>query len=152
MHFVMYTDKSVAQAMRAINERLHAPGTKARPQLDGWVEKNGRFAIGVTTTVHGRFPRKTFLHGQAEREGGVTIIRGSVPGGLPRDKQLLIYGSLIALAVLFLVYVGNAIVAIFAIASGAALSIPLQGDFDNSEYLLTELRKALKARLTPPKT
>ncbi len=152
MHFVMYTDKSVAQAMRAINERLHAPGTKARPQLDGWVEKNGRFAIGVTTPVHGRFPRKTFLHGQAEREGGVTIIRGNVSGGLPRDKQMLVIGMLVALALGLLVYGGNAIAAIFALAAAAVVTIPLQGDYDNSEYLLTELRKALKARLTPPKT
>lgn len=150
MRFVMYTEKTIPQAMRAINERLHAPGTKSRPQLDGWVEKNGSFAITVTTTVHGRFKRKTTLRGQAERDGGGTVIRGNVPGGLARNKQTIIFGIMFALGILAFIQ-GNGVMAVVSILVGAALSIPLQGDFNNSEILLTELQRALKARLTPPK-
>ena len=43
------------------------------------------------------------------------------------------------------------IFAIIAVMVGGAITIPLQGDFDNSEYLLTELQRALKAKFTPPK-
>lgn len=150
MRFIMYTDKTVPQTMRAINERLHVAGTKSRPQLDGWVEKSGRFAIAVTTTVHGRFRRKTTLQGQAERDGSVTVIRGNVPDGLPRNQQLWVIGIMILVGLLALTQ-GNAIFAIIAVMVGGAITIPLQGDFDNSEYLLTELQRALKAKFTPPK-
>lgn len=150
MRFVMYTEKTVPQAMRAINERLHAPGTKSRPQLDGWVEKSGNFAIGVTTVVYGRFRRRTILRGRAEREGGITIVQGTVPGGLDRNHQRIILGIMILIGLLTLSQ-GNAILAIISVLAGAALSIPLQGDYDNSEILLTELQRALKARLTLPR-
>ena len=150
MQFIMYTDKSVAQAMRAINDRLHAPGTKSRPQLDGWVEKNGKFALAVTSKVFGRFRRKTYLRGQAERDSGTTTIRGSVPSGLPRNRQIFV---LVMLAIIALIVFaqGNAILALVVMFSGAALTIPFQGDFDNSEVLLTELQRALQAKFTPPK-
>jgi hypothetical protein len=146
----MYTDKSVAQAMKAINERLHAPGTKSRPQIDGWVEKNGKFAMAVTTQVYGRFSRKTYLRGQAERDSGTTVIRGNVPGGLSRNRQIAVFVMLAVVAVI-LFSQGNAILAIIAILSTAALSIPFQGDFNNSEILLTELQRALQAKFTAPK-
>jgi hypothetical protein len=146
----MYTDKTVAQAMKAINERLHAPGTKSRPQMDGYVEKNGRFAMAVTTRVFGRFRRKTFLRGQAERDSGATIIRGNVPGGLSRNRQIVVV-IMLAVVALVIFAQGNAILAIVVGLSGAALTIPFQGDFDNSELLLTELQRALQAKFTPPK-
>ena len=147
----MYTDRTVAQATRAINDRLHVAGTKSRPQLDGWIEKNGRFGMSVTTRVYGRFKRRTLLQGIAERDGGGTIVRGTVPGGLSREKQRIVIGIMVAVGILALAS-GNAILALVAVAAGAALTIPLQGDFDNAEYLLTELQRTLKARLTPPKT
>ncbi|MBZ0303916.1 MAG: hypothetical protein K8J31_29530 [Anaerolineae bacterium] len=150
MRFIMYSENSIAQAMRAINERLHAPGTKSRPQIDGWVEKNGNFAMTVTTTVYGPFRRRTTLRGRAERDGGNTVIRGSVPGGLSRNKQLTILGIMIVLGLLALSQ-GNAILMVVSILAGAALSIPMQGDFNNSELLLTELQRTLKARFTQPK-
>lgn len=150
MRFIMYTDKSVAQTMRAINERLHVSGTKSRPQVDGWVEKSGRFAIAVTTSVHGRFRRKTMLHGQAERDGSFTVIKGNVAGGLPRNKQIWVLGIMAVISLLALAQ-GSAIVAIVALLAGAAMTIPLQGDYDNSEYLLTELQRTLRAKFTPPK-
>jgi hypothetical protein len=146
----MYTDSSVAQAMKAINDRLHVPGTKSRPQIDGWVEKNGSFAMSVNTSVYRRFHRKTFLRAKAERQGGTTVVTGTVPGGLPRNRQIIIFVMMVILG-LALLSQGNAILAFVAIAAGAALAIPLQGDYHNSEILLTELQKALKARFAPPR-
>lgn len=150
MRFVMYTDKNVAQAMSAINERLHVPGTKSRPQLDGWVEKSGRFAIGVTTTVRWRFDRRTYLYGKAERQGGITIVEGTVSGGVGRDGQIVVFAALLVIALLTLSQ-GNAILAIVAVLAGLALFIPMRGDYNNSEILLSELQKALNAKFTPPK-
>jgi hypothetical protein len=149
LRFVMYTEKTVPQAMRAINDRLQTGGTKAR-QYDGWVEKSGRFAFGVTTIVHGRFKRKTVMRGQAERDGGITVVSGDVPGGLSRDRQMIVFAAMILIALLLLSQ-GGALVAIAVLICAAALSVPLQGDFDNSELLLTELQRTLKARFTPPK-
>lgn len=149
MRFVMYTEKTVPQAMRAINDRLQTAGTKSR-KFDGWVEKSGRFTFSVTTPVHGRFKRKTVMRGQAEREGGITVVRGDVPGGLSRNRQMIVFAAMIMIALLLLGQ-GNALVAIAVLICTAALSIPLQGDFDNSELLLTELQRTLKARFTPPK-
>jgi hypothetical protein len=146
----MYTDSSVAQAMKAINDRLHVAGTRSRPQIDGWVEKNGSFAMSVKTTVYGRFQRKTLLRARAERQGGTTVVSGSVPGGLPRNRQIVIFVMMLVLG-LVLLSQGSAILCIIVIAAGAALAIPLQGDYDNSEILLTELQKALKARFAPPR-
>ncbi len=150
MQFLMYTDKTVAQAMKAVNDRLHATGTRSRPQLDGWVEKNGKFALAVTTKVFGRFRRKTYLRGQAQRDSGTTIIRGNVPSGLPRNRQIIVLVMLVIVALVIFAQ-GNAILAIVVMFSGAALTIPFQGDFDNSEILLTELQRTLQAKLTPPK-
>jgi hypothetical protein len=146
----MYTEKSVAQAMSAINERLHVPGTKSRPQLDGWVEKNGRFAMTVTTKVRWRFDRRTSLYGRAERQGGITYVEGTVSGGVGRDGQIVIFGALLIIALLTLSQ-GNAILAIVAVLAGLALFIPMRGDYNNSEILLSELQKALNAKFTPPK-
>jgi urea transporter len=150
LRFVMYTDKNVAQTMKAVNERLHAPGTKSRPQMDGWVEKSGRFAMAVTSPVYGRFPRKTHLHAKAERQGGTTVVSGTVSGGLPRNRQFIIVAIMVVLGLVALSQ-GSAIFCIVAVAVGLALPIPLQGDYENSEILLTELQKALKARFAPPR-
>jgi hypothetical protein len=151
LRFVMYTDKTVSQAMSAINERLHAPPSKSRPQLDGWVEKNGRFAISTSSKLRWRFSRRTHLYGKAERQSGVTVIEGNVPGGVSHEGQAVIFGALLLVGLLIFFIQGNALFAIVAVMVGMALFIPLRGDYHNSEILLSELQKTLNARLTPPK-
>jgi len=146
----MYTDKTVPQAMSAINARLHTPGSKGRPQLDGWVEKSGRFALTVTTQVRWRFRRRTTLNARAERRDGLTVIEGSVPGGASREGQAVVFGALALVAVLGMIQ-GNAILAIVALAAGVGFFVLLEGDYANSEILLSELQKTLKAQLTPPR-
>lgn len=150
MRFVMYTEKSVPQAMNAINERLHTPGTKSRPQLDGWVEKSGRFSMGVTGSVKWRLTRKTVLQGKAEKLGNITLIQGSVPGGVSGQGMLVILGALIAVAAIFYFTQDNAILAAVALVAGIVLYGPLVGDFNNCETLLGELQKAVNAKFTPP--
>lgn len=151
MRFVMYTDKTVAQSMRAINERLHATGTKSRPQIDGWVDKNGSFAMSVTTPVRWKFRRKTALQARARRDGGVTVIQGNVPGGLSRDKQMIVIGIMIITGLVLGITQSNVLMTIVLVLAGAALSIPFEGDYQNSEVLLTELQRALSAKFTPPR-
>jgi hypothetical protein len=149
LRFVMYTEKSVAQAMNAINERLHTPGTKSRPQLDGWVEKSGRFSMCVTSNVRWRLRRKTYLQGKAEKLGGITLLQGTVPGGVGTQGMLVIFGALVLLAIL--VYTqGNALLAAAALVAGLVLYVPLVGDYQNCETLLAELQKAVNAKFTPP--
>jgi hypothetical protein len=90
------------------------------------------------------------MHGQAQREGGTTVVEGNVPGGLPRNRQFIVLGMVMLVAFLFLTQ-GLAILSLIVAGAGAALMIPFQGDYDNSELLLTEMQKSLKARFAPPK-
>jgi hypothetical protein len=106
--------------------------------------------MSVTTKVRLRFDRRTHLYGKAERQGGITVVEGTVSGGVGRDGQIAIFGALLVVALLMLSQ-GNAILAIIAILAGLTLFIPLRGDYNNSEILLSELQKTLNAKFTPPK-
>lgn len=151
MQFVLYTDKTVSQCMTAINERLHLKGTSSRPSMDGWVDKGGAFSMGVSTPVIGKLNRTTYLRAKVSRENGVTTIKGDVPGGASRQGQMLVFIAL-ALVAVVLMGGGNALLGLVIIPFAAVLYIPMKGDFDNSEMLISEVQKALKAKPTPPKT
>lgn len=145
----MYTEKSVAQSMKAINDRLHLSPTKTRLQLDGWVEKNGHFAMSVRTEIRWGVTRKTVLNGIAEKDGKITVIRGRVPDGASREGQALIFGAMVLLSLVMLSQ-GNGILAIVVLLAGLGLFVPLRGDYNNSEVLLTELQKTLQAKFKRP--
>lgn len=148
MNFVLFTEKSVNECMKDLHERLQA---KSRYNLDGWFEKNGRFSISVTTNVIGRFPRQTRLTATAAKEDGITVIRGFVPHGLPRERVLLVLGTVFALAV-YMFLQGQVIIALGVLVGGGFLGVPLWGDYRNHDVLLAELEKTLKARPNPPKS
>jgi hypothetical protein len=150
LQFIYYTDKTVAQCLSALNERMHVKGTSSRPAIDGWVEKSGSFSLAVTGTVKGRFRRTTSLHGKMERQGSYTTIRAHVNAGATRENLIVIYGAL-ALVALALVATGNVLMALVVPLVGTALYVPLTGDNENSDFLLNELRKTLGAKATPPK-
>ncbi|MFQ3567112.1 MAG: hypothetical protein SNJ59_08925 [Aggregatilineales bacterium] len=151
MRFVLYTEKTVAQCMAAINERLHARATSARPRMDGWMDKNGSFSIGVQTKVLGRFNRRTYLVAKAERQSGVTTIKGTVADGASPREMLFVFAGLLLVALLLLGSESPLLgVIVFPVA--ALLYIPLRGDRVNREILLAEVKRILKARSTPPKT
>lgn len=150
MRFVLFTEKTPSQCMKALQERLQAKATKSRPALDGWVNKSGKFSISMSSTVWGRFTRKTRLRAEASRESGITVIRGFVPNGASRETLFIIGGAVGALAVLMFAR-GNLVYAILAVIAGGALIVPLRGDYRNHDVLLYELEKTLKAKPTPPK-
>lgn len=149
MRFTYYTDKTVAQCMSALNERLQQKGTVSRPGLDGWVEKNGSFSLAVSSKVAKRFHRTTRLQGKAERLGSMTVLKGSVADGVSPREQVVIVGAL-ALVGLFIISTGNLLPGLIAIAAGVVLNIPLMGDYQNSQTLTSEVQKTLKAKTTPP--
>ncbi|MFN8379857.1 MAG: hypothetical protein U0452_14430 [Anaerolineae bacterium] len=150
MRFTLYTEKTVPQCLTAINARLQAKETATRPGLDGWIDRNGEFALKVTRPVVGKFQRTTRLKGHIERESGVTVIRGIVPGGSgPRERiiglgALAVMGALIALT-------GQPLLAMLLIPVGFWLYIPMVGDYENGPLLLNEVQRALKAKATPPR-
>lgn len=146
MRIVLYSEKSVSQCMTALTERLQAKG---RLSFDGWVEKKGSFSLGVTTQVLGRFPRTTYFTGKAERLGGCTMISGTVAAGASMRGLMLIVGGL-ALAGGALMFTGNTLVGMAMIPVAGILYVPLRGDYENSEILIGELQKTLKAKFTPP--
>lgn len=150
MQVVLYTDKTVAQSLTALNARMQAKGTSTRPALDGWVEKSGAFSLGVTSLVAGRFNRTTYLRGKLEREGGLTVIKGQVPRGATRENMIVIF-AVVAIMALMLVAMGSTWMGLIVLPIGAAFYIPLSGDYFNSELLIGELQKTLKAKETPPK-
>ncbi len=150
MEFIYYSDKTVRQCMSALTDRMEAKPTKARPAMDGRVEKGGKFTLSVTTPVGGRFYRKTRLRGKMKRESGVTVIEGRVPSGVPRERIGIVIGLALIVGVL-MVLAGNGIFGILVALMGLVLYIPLVGDYNNSELLLKEVKKAVNGKVTPPK-
>lgn len=150
MRFVLYSEKTVAQCLTAINARMHVKATSTRPALDGWVEKSGTFSISMTETIVGKFSRRTALQAKVEREGGITIIRGSVPSGVNREGQAVVFVAL-ALVALTIIGSGNVLVGLLLIPIAAYLYIPLHGDYLNSAVLVDEVEKTLKAKAKPPR-
>lgn len=145
MYFVYYTEKTVSQCMIALNERLHQRGGR----LDGWVEKNGRFSLNVSSTVLRRFSHSTHLQARVERENGVTTIRGSVSDGADPRSRSIIYGILVLVGVLLIV-AGYFLPGLIAMAAILPLNIPLEGNYNNSQALIAEVQRTLKARPTLP--
>jgi hypothetical protein len=143
---VLYTEKTVAQSLSALTERLHASGKR----LDGWVEKNGNFSLSLSSPVIGKISRRTHIHGKLERTGGITTVTLDVPSGADPRGQLMIFIALAMIAIILLAS-GNLVPALLLVGAGAALYIPLAGDHRNSPLLISEVQRALKATAKPPK-
>lgn len=149
MEFQLYSSKSIKQCTQAITERLKAPGTKARPAFEGDVDKEGRFALSVTTPVFGNLQRTTRMRGTLEKQGSVTVIRGYVPHGVPRDRMKWIIGAAVAVSLLIMAN-GQIMVGLLVLFMGAGFYIPLVGDHQNSATLLKDLKRTLEAKDNPP--
>ncbi len=146
MNFTFYTEKTLAQSTSALMERLNQKGAK----LDGWVQKDGRFSLAVSCTVMRLFPRSTRLNARIERENGMTVIRGYVSDGADQRNRIIIYGILILAGVVIALSSGNILIGSLAILAPIFLNIPLEGDNTNSQTLIHELQRVLKAKSTPP--
>ncbi len=147
MKFVLYSEKTVAQCLTAINARLQVKGARA---VDGWVDKKGLFTMGVTTPVIGKLERTTYLRAQIERANGVTVIRGNIPSGASKQGIIAISVALAVLTI-FLISTGSALLALIMLPFAAYMIIPLRGDYLNSDVLYNEIVRTLKAKTKPPK-
>lgn len=148
MRFVLFTDKTTHQCMKALHERMQATETKSRPALDGWIEKSGSFSISLQRRVMGKFTRRTRLRGTAERESGTTVIRGFVPEGVSKE-WLTVIGIAVAALAGYMFFNGQLVFAIIILVGGAAMMMSLWGDHRNHDVLLYELEKTLKAKPAP---
>jgi hypothetical protein len=150
MRFELYTDKTIAQCVRLINERLLLKETKSRPAIDGWVDKSGRFSISMQGRVYKRFNWRTRMRAHIERQAGLSVVQGVVPSGLsPNGIRLVVAGF-----VIFAVYLLSQQQVVAAIVLGFitfGITIPLQGDYKNHDLLLYELERTLEAKPAPPK-
>lgn len=145
MQFRYYTEKTPSQCMLALNERLQTRSAR----LEGWVEKNGRFSLAVSSQVMRRFRRTTRLSGSVEREDGVTVIRGSVSDGADPRNRRLIYGVLVIIGIVLLL-TRTILPGVLLLVVPFVLNIPLQGDYENSKVLTAEIQRTLKARPSLP--
>ncbi|MFW5692467.1 MAG: hypothetical protein ACOCX3_03865 [Chloroflexota bacterium] len=150
MRFTLYTEKTPAQCLRDLNERMQAKPTKTNPELGGWIDKKGRFSITLSSRVFGRIPRTTRLSARLERERGVTVIEGYVSDGL--SPEWLRNLSVILLVVVgALIFSGEPMLALFTLLLGIVAAVLLYGDWINSDVLLKTVEKTLKADPKPPK-
>lgn len=147
LQFTYYTEKSVAQALTALNERLQAKGAR---ELDGWIDKNGEFSLSATTKIAGAFKRRTTLRGKIERVGGQTVVTGGVNDGVPSDGRFLVFVALALVGIMFLSG-GNTTLALTVFPVGLILYILMKGDNDNSTVLVREVQRSLGAKPTPIK-
>lgn len=151
MDFTLFTEKSTAECIKALSERLEAKATRTRPALDGYAEKKGgRFALTLSQPVVGPIQRSTRLEGHIAREHGLTVIRGSVPDGAPPRARWIVVGALLAAAVIALV-AAQIIVTAVLIPAALGVYVLLKGDYENGDRLLVEVERALKANPIPPK-
>jgi hypothetical protein len=151
VRFVLYSDKTVSQCLSALNERMQQPAAANRPALGGWVEKGGKFSISLKSVILGVFTRTTRLEGAIERDSGSTVIRGSVPDGVPPAGQIMILLTVIVIGLLIIAQ-GKALLGIIAVMASFAIYIPLRGDYENSDRLLIEVERTLKADPKPKKS
>lgn len=146
MRMVLYTEKTVAQSLSALTERLGSAGKR----LDGWVEKNGSFSISTTSPIIGKISRRTRMHGKVEKGSGITTVTIHVPSGADPRGQIMIFVA-VGMMALILLASGNVALALLLGFAGIALYIPLAGDHRNSPVLISEVQRTLKATAKPPK-
>lgn len=147
MKYIMYTEKSVSECMKELNARLQA---KRKPELGGWVEKGGDFALTCEARVLLRFKRKSRITGTVEREKGTTTITGFVAYGVSPGWMLILTVLLLGIVgALFLVE--QMMLGLLLLAFAVVSYVPLRGDYVNSFDLLDVVRRTLKASYDPPK-
>lgn len=150
MRFTLYSEKPVAECVKALTERLGQSVTATRPKLEGYAEKSGKFALALSSHVPGGFSRKTWLEGTMSKEAGVTVIRGSVPDGATPQRQRYIMIATPAVG-LFLAATGALMLAFMAVALMLIVLATLRGDYTNGDRLLLEIERLLKANPKAPK-
>jgi len=92
VRFELLTYMTLAECNKALQERL-----QSSRQFEGWTEKDGTFALAVSSKVARAFSRRTRLQGHMKREKGITTITGYVPDGVaPRQRAIILIGMELA--------------------------------------------------------
>jgi hypothetical protein len=149
VRFRLQTEMTVRQCITAIIERMEQAPTKTRPELNGHIEKDGKFTLLVTSQVANSFNRTTRLYGTAEQTGKVTVIEGYVSAGVPYDRIWIVIAAVVFVG-LIMFSNGNSLLGLATVFMGFALYIPLVGDYNNSEILLKELKRVTKGKDKAP--
>ena len=149
MRFRLYSEMTVRQCMTALIERMEQAPTKTRHELNGHIEKDGKFTLLLTSQVANSFNRTTRLYGTAQREGEMTIIEGYVSAGVPRSRIGIVIAAVVFVGLIMFTN-GNSLLGLATIFMGFALYIPLVGDYNNSEILLKELKRITKGKDKSP--
>jgi hypothetical protein len=148
MKFLLYTDKPIPQCMSALSDRFHGAS-----KIDGYVDKtNKRFSMVMSTKILKRFERRTRLMGQLESGDGGTLIRGSVPSGVTRDRLYAVMAFMVLTVLLMIFVLRNAVGAVLIGLAGAYICVLLEGDALNGEALIREVKRILNAKDAPPKS
>jgi hypothetical protein len=151
VNFILYSEKPLTECVKALTDRLLQSETPTRPALDGVVHKNGKFKLSIEQVVFRQLKRKTWIEGQMSKDGGMTIIRGQVPEGLAPERQKFV-AALIPLAGVLMVMRGELLLALLAMGLIGYVLLTLRGDYFNSDRLLVELEKNLRASPKLPKS
>ncbi|MDX2078845.1 MAG: hypothetical protein SFZ02_20595 [bacterium] len=149
MRFTLYTEKTVSECIKTLNERIESK-KNSKTGVRGRTNKNGEFSLWSSARVLFVFKRITQMNAKVIREGGNTIIQGFVPDGMSPYWLTIAGVVLIAVCVGFLV-LGDNFLAVIGLAAGIGAYVMLRGDYRNSEFLLVEVEKTLKASPNPPK-
>lgn len=148
MRFTLYTEKSVSDCTKMLTERIQA---KSKNGLRGHVnQKIHEFTLQIGCQVLFVFHRSTQLTGKISRAGGYTIIDGFVPDGIS-PYWTSISGTVLGIICVGFLIVGENGLALLSIVAGLAAYVMLRGDYRNSEALLIEIERTLKASPTPSK-
>lgn len=149
MQASLYTEKSLSECVSALKERFdHKSGGRA--PISGWVERDGKFSMSVTTEVIAGFKRSTTLEGKLVKGDGVTTVRADVPDGATAREIAGIY-ALVGVIAVGLFASGNALIVVAALPLMIYAYVPMRGDHHNSALLLSDLQRVLKAKAKPPK-
>ncbi|HRF98556.1 MAG TPA: hypothetical protein PLZ51_25285 [Aggregatilineales bacterium] len=149
MRFTLYTEKTVSECIKTLNERIESK-KNSKTGVRGRTNKNGEFSLWSSARVLFLFKRITQMNAKVTREGGNTIIQGFVPDGMSPYWLTIAGVVLIAVCVGFLV-LGDNFLAVIGLVAGIGAYVMLRGDYRNSEFLLVEVEKTLKASPNPPK-
>jgi len=148
VHFELYSPKTIKQISTELTERIGEKGTRARPTIQGLVEKDGTFYLTTQSVLLG-IERTTRLRATMERVRDVTIIRGYVSEGMRPEKVYVVMAALAVVGIL-LALQGQVVLGLIVLGLSIIAYVPLVGDHRNSQYLLKELKRLSAAKDKPP--
>ncbi len=150
MRFTLYTEKSVSDCTKTLIERIQAKQNSKNAIRGNVNQKTHEFTLQIGCKILFLFPRSTQMNGKISKEGGQTVIHGFVPDGMS-PYWMFISGVVLAVVCGGFLILGENALAVLGILAGFSAYVMLRGDYRNSEALLVEIERTLKASPQPPK-